>query len=121
MALTPERYSRVDAELQRIKHFLVTLAEEIETTAPATDKRGFSWMAAIQADSAMVNLRNKLKDDQEKQRIRDELRWRRKKPGLSRSGRKAPSYSALPWWDGCRSRKEHILFYSPRYCRSVVE
>ena len=55
MSLTPERYTAVDAELQRIQHFLALLAAEIETAAPLTDKRSFSWMAAIQADGALAH------------------------------------------------------------------
>ena len=79
MALTPERYIAVDAELKRMKLFLGSLAEEIEAAAPATHKRGFSWIAAIQVDGALTHLRNKLKDDQGEQRLRDELQRRQRK------------------------------------------
>jgi hypothetical protein len=79
MALTPERYGVVDAELQRIKQFLADLTQEIKASASATEKRGFSWTAAIQAGSAIAHLRNKLTDDQKHQRIRDELHRRRGK------------------------------------------
>jgi hypothetical protein len=76
MAVTPERHEAIMAELARMKRSMENLAIEIEAAAPMTDKRGLSWLAAIQVDSAITHLQRRLKEEQERQRLLDRLRGR---------------------------------------------
>jgi hypothetical protein len=74
MAVTPERHEAIRAELTRMKRYMESLAIEIEAAAPMTDKRGLSWLAAIQLDSALTHLQRRLKEEQERQLLLDRLR-----------------------------------------------
>lgn len=74
--IKPERHAKVDAELANIYTYLVALADEIDREAPVTNKRGFTYSAACAAGNAVAHLRHLLADDQEKQRIGEEIRRR---------------------------------------------
>lgn len=76
MTLSKERLSEVDAELQRIKQFLLALAEEIQESEPLATRRGESWLAALEAEHALGHLRHTLTIEQEQARIGAELRQR---------------------------------------------
>ena len=73
MALTTERYAEIDAELQRVRDYLAALAEEIDAAEPNTNKQGPTYMSAIQALGAITGLRHMLEQDQEHQRVCEEI------------------------------------------------
>jgi hypothetical protein len=66
--LGPERHTQVNTELRRIQQFLQELAQEIQKTAPPAKRRGFTWMAAMEADSAVGHLRNLLAEENQQSR-----------------------------------------------------
>ena len=49
MALTPARHTVVVAELRYLHTYLTSLAREIDSAAPLTDKRGFTYQVANRA------------------------------------------------------------------------
>jgi hypothetical protein len=56
---TAERYQEVSSELQRILAYLQALAQEIEASLPP-DNRGFTWVAVLDAESAIGHLQHLL-------------------------------------------------------------
>ncbi len=76
MALTPARYTVVVAELQYIHTYLTSLASEIDAAAPLTDKRGTDYQVTNRAAEQVAHLLYMLADDQEKQRVGEEIRRR---------------------------------------------
>ena len=74
MALTPERYAEIDAELQRMRDYLAALADEID--AGATFPGGALYASAAQALGSIAMLRHMLEQTQEHERIGDEIQRR---------------------------------------------
>ncbi len=76
MALTPARQTVVIAELQYIHTYLTSLARELDTAAPLTDKRGATYQVANRAAEQVAHLLHLLAEAEEKQRLGEELRQR---------------------------------------------
>jgi hypothetical protein len=60
MALTPERQAVLDAELQYIHRYFLSLASEINAAAPLAEKRGYTYHAALQVAGQVDQLRRLL-------------------------------------------------------------
>ena len=74
MALTIERYAEIDTELQEIQEWLADLADEIDADAPC--KNDSTRTAVVYARGGMTRLRFELKQQQEHERIGDEVQCR---------------------------------------------
>ena len=68
MALIPERYAEIDAELQQVCEYLAALADELGT--------GAAYAPAVYALGAITRLRHSLEQTQEHDRIGDEIQRR---------------------------------------------
>jgi hypothetical protein len=76
MALSAQRHEEAEASLQRIHDYLIALAVEISEAAPHTNKQGHTYPTAMYAANQIVLLRHVLQQEQEHQRIGEEIRRR---------------------------------------------
>ena len=67
MPLTPERSAEIDAELQRMRDYLVSLIDEIDDRT--TLSNGALHAAAVHALGAIAMLRHSLETDQGHDRL----------------------------------------------------
>jgi hypothetical protein len=76
MTLASDQYTVINAELQRIHTYLVTLAAEI-AVAPPTEQHAFTYQLTVNAAEQIELLRWMLTDVQAQQGISEQLHLRR--------------------------------------------
>jgi hypothetical protein len=73
MALSPDRYTEVEAQLLYIHEYLVSLADQICQAAPVTDPQGRTHRAALGAVERIDELRYLLAVSEARRQIGERL------------------------------------------------